>query len=212
MTHQDGAVSWLVAAVGIVGACTGLGAFIDFYIGKGGQKKVRDRMITYWDKFDDIKLGNFGKEEATYTLGVISSIVGARLFSVRRLWAVVTVWAVFTLYVYVPFALSFHRQRPDLGWYFPGTRGFPSDRFLFHSSMDVIQLSISISITLIILKFMRKAIGTGALRNVSLFFILIFVPIHCSAVYPTSYRHAYQQCIFSCKRGGNAEVGNMALP
>jgi hypothetical protein len=73
----------IVAAFGVVGA------FIDFYIGKPGQRRVRDWLETWWLRLSYVHWGNFGREEALFAVQVIDRVFGRRLFSVRRVIAVV---------------------------------------------------------------------------------------------------------------------------
>jgi hypothetical protein len=72
----------IVAAFGVVGA------FIDFYIGKPGQRRVRDWLETWWLRLSYVHWGNFGREEALFAVQVIDRVFGRRLFSVRRVIAV----------------------------------------------------------------------------------------------------------------------------
>jgi hypothetical protein len=66
----------------------GAGAAIDFYIGKAGQKAVRDWMEDWWLRMSDVKWGNFGTKEAQLALEILNRLFGRSLFSIRRLCAV----------------------------------------------------------------------------------------------------------------------------
>jgi hypothetical protein len=48
---------WPVILIG------GLGAFIDFLIGKAGQEKAKDFVLRWWVRFDDVRWKNFGREK-----------------------------------------------------------------------------------------------------------------------------------------------------
>ena len=74
---------WTVAASGAVGA------FIDFYIGKAGQRQVRDWLETWWLKFSYVRWGNLGREEALFAIPVMDRLFGSRLFFAKRLIVVV---------------------------------------------------------------------------------------------------------------------------
>jgi hypothetical protein len=54
-THLSDWLS-LVAALG------GLGAFIDFVIGRAGQERAKDVLIKWWIRLSDVKGGTLGKE------------------------------------------------------------------------------------------------------------------------------------------------------
>jgi hypothetical protein len=73
------------SALTTIAACGGVGAFIDFYIGRRGQQRVRDWLETWWLKFSDVKWGNLGREEALFAARLIDRLCGSRIFSVRRL-------------------------------------------------------------------------------------------------------------------------------
>jgi hypothetical protein len=51
---------WPIVAIG------GLGAFLDFLIGKSGQEKAKDFLLKWWVRFDDIHWKNFGKKEGLF--------------------------------------------------------------------------------------------------------------------------------------------------
>src|SRR6516162_3115774 len=73
---------WPIVLIG------GLGASIDFLIGKTGQAKAKDFLLKWWVKFDDVHRNNFGREEALYAIQLIDYWFGDRFFCVRRLIAV----------------------------------------------------------------------------------------------------------------------------
>jgi hypothetical protein len=66
-------------------ALAGVGVFVDFLLGKSGQKSIRDRLESWWYRFDDVKWNNFGSKEAEYCVRLLDSYAGIRLFSWRRL-------------------------------------------------------------------------------------------------------------------------------
>jgi hypothetical protein len=70
-----------VVAFGVVGA------FIDFYVGKPGQRRVRDWLETWWLKFSEFRWGTLGRDEAVFALAIIDRQFGNRLFSARRMTA-----------------------------------------------------------------------------------------------------------------------------
>jgi hypothetical protein len=78
----------LAGAVSTIAACVGVGAFIDFYIGKSGQKHLRDWLETWWLRFSYVNARNFGREEALFAVSVMDRLFGRRFFSLRRLCAV----------------------------------------------------------------------------------------------------------------------------
>jgi hypothetical protein len=53
-------VLWPIALLG------GAGAAIDFYIGRAGQKRVKDWLERKWYQFHEVNWHNFGEKEARY--------------------------------------------------------------------------------------------------------------------------------------------------
>jgi hypothetical protein len=72
-------ILWPVVVVG------GLGAFIDFLIGRTGQEKAKDWLLKWWVRFDDVHLRNFGREEGRFVGELIDRWFGGRIWSVRRI-------------------------------------------------------------------------------------------------------------------------------
>jgi hypothetical protein len=74
-----------------IAACGGLGAFIDFLIGKSGQEKTREFLLRWWVRFDDVRWHNFGREEALFAAGLIDRWFGRRIYSFKRLYMTIAV-------------------------------------------------------------------------------------------------------------------------
>jgi hypothetical protein len=74
--------------LGIILAFSGAGAFIDFYIGRDGQQRVKDWLQTWWIRLSYVRWGHFGSEEALFAVQVMDHMFGRRLLSLRRLQAV----------------------------------------------------------------------------------------------------------------------------
>jgi hypothetical protein len=77
-------MSWQ-GMVATIAASGGAGAFIDFWIGKAGQAKVRGWLETWWIRFSYVNSGNSGREEALFAVSVLDRVYGSRPFSRRRL-------------------------------------------------------------------------------------------------------------------------------
>lgn len=65
-------------------AFSGVGAFIDFVLGKSGQERCRSLLETWWIKFEDVRWNNFGRKEAELATRVIDGLAGKRWYSWRR--------------------------------------------------------------------------------------------------------------------------------
>lgn len=77
-------IAWVLGLMGGMGT---VGKFLDFYIGKFGREKVKDWLTGQWIKFDDARWQNFSEAEARYVVFLIDRILGAKLFSLKRLLA-----------------------------------------------------------------------------------------------------------------------------
>jgi hypothetical protein len=132
-------VSWGNALTSVA-ACGGMGAFIDFYIGKRGQQRVRGWLETWWLKLSYVRWGNFGREEALFAVQVMDRLFGRRLFSVRRMTSVTIITSVS---ICVMLSLFLLEQIPiyDL-W-----DGFVKLHILFNVVFIVVSVGLSFSIT-----------------------------------------------------------------
>src|SRR5262249_43831299 len=83
---------WPIVAIG------GLGAFIDFLIGKAGQERAKDFLLRWWVRFDDVHWKNFGREEGLFSRRLIETICGRRVWSLRRITVAILILPVFTLF------------------------------------------------------------------------------------------------------------------
>src|SRR6202007_1357508 len=78
-----------------------LGAFIDFYIGKAGQRRVRDWLEKCCLRLSDVRWGNLGREEALFAVKVMDRLFGSRLFSAQRMIVVIAATLVGVVYILV---------------------------------------------------------------------------------------------------------------
>jgi hypothetical protein len=91
---------WPIIVIG------GLGAFIDFLIGKTGQERAKDFLFRWWVRFDDVRWRNFGREEALFAGQLIEKWFGRRMYSVRRLIVAFLLLIVFAIVGYSKFLIS----------------------------------------------------------------------------------------------------------
>jgi hypothetical protein len=84
-------IAWLLGPLGL-GA---IGYFIDFYLGKRGQEKVKDWLLKGWSAFDDMKWYNFSEKEAQYFVSLQDRVFGARLISWQRIRVVFAIECIF---------------------------------------------------------------------------------------------------------------------
>lgn len=75
-------------ALSVVAIFGGVGAIMDFWIGREGQKRVRNRIEDWWLRMSYINLRSFGREESLFAVEVIDRLFGRKFFSERRLVSV----------------------------------------------------------------------------------------------------------------------------
>src|SRR5215472_14409771 len=77
---------WPIVAIG------GLGALIDFLIGRTGQAKAKDFLLKWWVRFDDVHWKNFGREEGLFAVQLIDRWFGKKIWSPGRIAAAFTIF------------------------------------------------------------------------------------------------------------------------
>lgn len=77
---------WPIVAIG------GLGALIDFLIGRTGQERAKDFLLKWWVRFDDVRWRTFGREEGLFAGALIEKWFGRRIWSVRRIVSALAVY------------------------------------------------------------------------------------------------------------------------
>jgi hypothetical protein len=148
-------ILWPIVLVG------GLGASIDFLIGKTGQAKAKDFLLKWWVKFDDVHRNNFGREEALYAIQLIDYWFGDRFFCVRRLIAVGIILLVSAACGYF-IGLLLHQGLLPQWQVIIGS-------FVFFSIMPFISLSVSISFTRFISAVAARNCGNSDSKNFLIF-------------------------------------------
>ncbi len=104
--------TYWVDTISVVVAFTVAGAFIDFWIGKAGQDRVRKWLEHKWLLFSDVHLDNFGRSEADFAVTVLDVTFG-RTLSSRRLCISLLLLVTGLFYsIAIPF-LRFGREELD---------------------------------------------------------------------------------------------------
>jgi hypothetical protein len=153
---------WPIVAIG------GLGAFIDFLIGKTGQERAKDFLLKWWVRFDDVHWKNFGREEGLFSGRLIEKLCGRRVWSLRRITIATLILPVLTLFAVLKL-LAFGGSHIE--WCNDcGLRDLAFGLVVF-----LIGFSLSVSFTKMIAIGMAHLCGIGSLRNFCVFTIsLIF--------------------------------------
>jgi hypothetical protein len=147
----------------------GVGAFIDFLIGRTGQEKVKNLLFEWWVRFDDIQWKNFGKEEGLFAVKCIERWFGKNIWSFCRLFAG---WFIFLLLIAIGFSLSITPDRFPRFWYIEETS--PYD-VIIALILPVLGFSISVSFTVIISYRMAYLSGVGKVRNLLIFVAMLIL-------------------------------------
>src|SRR5215813_11011214 len=86
---NEAAMEFWGSALTTVAACGGVGVFLDFWIGKVGQQRVKGWLETWWLRLSYVRWTNFGREEALFAVQVMDRLFGRHLFSTQRMIVVV---------------------------------------------------------------------------------------------------------------------------
>jgi hypothetical protein len=185
---------WPIVAIG------GLGAFIDFLIGRTGQERAKDFLLRWWMRFEDVRWRNFGREEGLFAAQLIEKCFGKRIWSVRRIAAALLFLILFLIVGYSEFIIFPSTKdflcfgcKDDLLYY---DRSINMLRSLSSSGniicahctnrdawplglislfLSVVAFSISVSFTILLTSRMASLCGVGELRNIVIFVLMLFV-------------------------------------
>jgi hypothetical protein len=155
-------------ALATVAACGVVGAFIDFYIGKPGQQRVRSWLETWWLRLSYVRWVNFGREEALLAVQVIDRLFGRRLFSVRRITAVAVITSASLCVI---LSLYLFNQMPIFVFW----KNFIKLGILFDVILIVLSVATSLSITCFAASRVASLITKAPFLNLLGFaFLLVF--------------------------------------
>jgi hypothetical protein len=163
----------IVAAFGVVGA------FIDFYIGKSGQRRVRDWLETWWLRLSYVRWGNIGREEALFAVQVMDRLFGRQLFSVKRI--IVVILLIISVFVTLIMPMIIFGDNPVKTYVrdFGAFKVCGSSSFAFHISeiliRSMVSLALSFSFTRIASVIVAKILTRVPLFNlVGILLLFIF--------------------------------------
>jgi hypothetical protein len=169
-------ILWPIVLVG------GLGAFIDFLIGKAGQERAKDFLLKWWVRFDDVRWNNFGREEGLFAGRFIERWFGRRIWSIRR---IVAGFALFILILPIAYLLSFTKTNNVSCYYchYPAVvmNGHNQDAFIYAAIytetglQSIFYFCGSISFLRFITFKMANACGVGERRNLFLFLLVLII-------------------------------------
>ena len=157
-----------------IAAFAGLGAFVDFLIGRAGQNQARGFLETWWIRYDDVRWDNFGRKEAIFAIHLNDKWCGRRLFGLRRL-VFITLYLVTALTMGWIISISLPRLgipsgMPPMPW--PMT---VLQFDVFFTLASAIGLATSLSFTRVIAVATARLCGDSVWRNIISFTVLLIV-------------------------------------
>jgi len=155
-----------------IALCGGVGAIIDFVIGKKGQKKVRDSLETFWVRLSDVNVKTFARAEAQFAAQLMENILG-RFFSLRRIFVLLIIGTIgCILWILIWLSRYDSHTNPALS---------------INSLTDILQLtllsgivvmtSISLSITTILTKLSVRIITSHPGLNIGTYLLFVLIQI-----------------------------------
>jgi hypothetical protein len=170
------------SALSTIAACSGVGAFIDFWIKKRGQERVRDWLETWWLRFSYVRWGNLGREEAIFAVQVIDYAFGRKFFSARRMIVAGVITLTFTSLLLALGGSS------SLNW-----SSFRPFEFVVSVAMQWLSVSASLSCTRFAAMVVVRIVTRIPLLNlvgliliiISQLIIIFFYPIVTSVLHRT---------------------------
>jgi hypothetical protein len=149
-------ILWPIVVVG------GLGAFIDFLIGRTGQEKAKDFLLEWWVRFGDVKPRNLGKQDALFIASVIERWLGSSFWSRRRIISSV-IFAIFSVILGTVVSLFWKNYNVHFA--------HSINIFLLLPTMwlEVLLLCISISLLRILTLNIARLSGDSKLRDALIF-------------------------------------------
>jgi hypothetical protein len=162
---------WPITAFG------GLGALVDFIIGRAGQDRVRGLLETWWIKFDDVHWHNFGREEAHTAVAVMDRVFGANLLSLRRVVPLFAIHIILIVLLCVVVVIRFaHWPDFNIGWV----------RSTVYLCISTLSIAKTVSVTRSIAEIAAKRLKNGVIRNAATFVALVFLKYMFIGVAPAA--------------------------
>ena len=160
-----------------IAACGGVGALIDqYWLGDAGQRRMRDALETWWIRFSDVRIGNFGREEALVAVRIMDKMFGRRFFSSRRLCVILVV--PMAIFVFVWLILSRHAGRSVFSFAYDWNLPLTAISFVF----AVFLFWTSLSFTRAYARFVARLCGIGPIRNLVVLLVTLAVS-YCLAAF-----------------------------
>jgi hypothetical protein len=166
--HAMTDTSSFVAIASTIAACAGIGAAVDFYLGKSGAQRINRRLEDWWLRLSYVKWRRFGQEEAQIAVERMDTLFGS-FISLRRVKIVVVLIAVGCLATLIPYFCTQNEYLYE--GFFSNPHTIALTAFIVISS--AVAFSFSISVTRNISWFLAKCIPQGYFASLLEFLILV---------------------------------------
>jgi hypothetical protein len=156
----DGSPSW----VAVIVACGGVGALIDFALGKAGQLRVKSALETLWIRISYTKFRTFGREEMLASARILRAAFG-EFISWRRLLAIAFLaLTCFAVWLFLPEALVLSN-----------IEGFSVESSVASLVLHILVFTLSISLTIWFCEATAQHLSERAAVNLLFFFTALLV-------------------------------------
>ncbi len=160
------------AAFATIAAFSTIGVFIDFVLGKSGQKWVRDHLERWWIRMSYVRWGNLGEEEAIFCYAIMDRLFG-KFISIKRFAILIFLYVIYLVVcIYVPYSNAQSAYGISMKRIFdsPGL----SIYFYLAPVRYILMFSVSISLTMFLVSLSSKVIFSSIWKN-GLFIIFLLL-------------------------------------
>ena len=159
-----------------IAAFTFIGAFVDFYIGKAGQRKVKNALETTWLLFELTSIHNMAIKEAGFAYSIMGKIFGHSVISLKRL-------GIFLLFPISLFVIGCATTLDDssglhyITYFISSANASEWLEILQDGFITVVQLYVSLSLSIFFIRRAAEIFSRSVTINVLIVSALIIVQI-----------------------------------
>jgi hypothetical protein len=153
-----------------------LGAFVDFYIGKAGQAKIRSTLETVWLQLSDVTIHNLVRREASFATLWMTRIFGSRVFSLKKFHIIFLFFAI--ILITVVYLEQWNPETREIGETQSSSEGLLFSLFL--------RVSLATYITIALTKTLSKTLNSNIVFNL-LVIVILFIFQICVLTAPSYY-------------------------
>lgn len=157
-----------VNVIGLIVACGGIGAFLDFLLGRAGQKKVRNVLERWWIQLAYIEARTFASAEASAAATILQRLFG-KFFSKQRVHSIAFISTAIVLY-WLAWRLVHYGNDSELHISFHWNS-------LVTLAVAILFFSVSISLNIWLANKLAKLIPAPTLGRIVLYIALLTLQI-----------------------------------